>query len=210
MTWRTFIPALAFLAASPLCQSQEVQDSAPIQIVALPESFSLIKRYSYPTSEKAGPRIVPRLEKVEVVKTGTISKKLEYFSNGTTTETWKSDGMEFLRNSSLPDQILVTKPEAQATGQATPANGEFPELDWVTAAVTPNKKTRKDVPCLVYKSEDKTVWLKAKTRLPILFTAPALQVSYTFQSPPDQPLQLPEKFTEKLESVKKAWNGRKD
>jgi hypothetical protein len=209
MTSKCLFLPLAALAAVLSSKAQE-----PEKLAALPDQVSLVKQFTYPVPEKAKisrPQF-PNLEKVELVRTGTTSKKIEYFSDGSVTEMWKFGAIHFLISSSLPDQIMVTNSEMKSDEEQTGsgAETEFPELDWIADSKFLNTKTRNGVKCRVYQSENKTVWITEKTLKPVFFRSPEMQVSYSFQSPPGEPLRLPDKFAEKLESVKKAWGGRKD
>lgn len=188
------------------------------QVAHLPGSVSFIKSFAYPNEEKPKKKSLkqfhsqfPQLVRLEVVRTGQTQKEVESYTDGTVTEKWKSGQITLFASSSMPDQIMATSSGMEAHEEATPGDPVqdiFPELAWVNSGSFKKEQLRQGVKCLLYKADDQTAWLSQETRLPVFFQNSKMQVSYLFQTPPDEPLQLPEKFEKKLEAVKRAWSGR--
>lgn len=194
------------------------------QLAPLPESVSYTKSFTYPPKpenpnateeEKALQRFksqFPEVAKLEVIKTGQIRKEIEHFTNGSSLERWKSGQITFLVNSASPGQIWVTGPGMTPgeSAASTQNEADFSELTWVNQGSYRGEEAGQGVKYFVYKSGDRLAWLDQATRLPVLFQSSKMKVLYTYQPPPDQPLQLPEKYIQKMEAVKRAWAGRRN
>ena len=192
------------------------------QVAPLPDKISFVKTFIYrpdpqnpnaTDQEKALEQFkskFPRLEKLDVVKTGMTAKEIQHFSNGTSLEVWKWGDTTFQVYSANPNQIMVTAPgmgpaEADA---AVSGLAEFGEFAWVSSKAYHGEEVKQGFKCSFYKAGDQMAWVDQKSRLPVFFQSSKVQVLFTYRVSPEGSLLLPERFTKKLEAVKRAWMGR--
>ena len=223
-----FSALLALLVGQVVQAQQPARETAPPdpQLAPLPDKIAFVKTFAYPavppnpslTEEQKKvqqfiARIHPQLDRLEIVKTAEIRREMQHYTNGTVLEIWKSGEITFSVDSTNPGLISVSSPSMTAHPEdaaSAQGGGDFAELSWVNSGNFRGEEVRQGIKCFVYKAGDRAAWLDEPTRLPVFFQSAKMQVAYTYKSAPAESLQLPDKFTKKLERVKRAWMGRAD
>ena len=190
----------------------------PPYAAALTGNFTLVKKYNYPAADaeftpeqKAEQTIPTNPTEIDVVKTGGLRKDTEKRLDGSGWEIWRYQSYRFTVDLAHPESVNLDyagKPnDSPLLGRYHDAS-DFPELSWVDGPMYQGVQTRDDKKCYTYKQGDQTAWIDAATRLPVYFESKTVQVSYTFSAGPDEPLQLPKGYAEKLVKFQRALRGQ--
>lgn len=218
---KTCLPIILLLLATFAARAEAPKAPSDPQVAAIPDYISYTKVFTYPPpvandklteQERAVQSFLatPKAEKVDVIKTGNISKQTKHLSDGTDVERWKSGQLTFIIDSALKGQILVTSPKTVMHEDQVDTTdlSDFNELAWVTKTVFQGQENRQGTSCYVYRSGGNAAWIDTATRLPVYFESPSVTISYAYGPAPTTPLQLPERLVNKLKDVERAWAGR--
>jgi hypothetical protein len=129
--------------------------------------------------------------KVEVTQSREICRNVVTEYSGASRTTW-----------TIPGSSLLLTEDPKGTAFLTPTSGIFyvPYLpsvfDWVGPSAL-QEKTPIDYQgklCFHYKADGKEAWVDSKTRRPVALDNGTVLATFTFLSPPTEPLVLPPKF----------------
>ena len=231
----TFILLPLILASLSLARAQDADSEqpppppSPPYVPALTGDFTLVKKFTYLTppdehltdAQKAGLNFLSppstKPDQVTMVKSGAVRKDSERFIDGSERDIWKVQQYLFTTYSTHPDGLTISLDDSLLPGSSPGASGvptqfqaahDFPELSWIVRSTFQGLQVVQGKKCYAYKLDDQTVWIDASTHLPVYIESKKLQVSYTFSGTPDEPLQLPHGYLEKLQKFKLAMAGK--
>ena len=198
--------------------SGQTPPPSPPYVGALSGNFTLIKKFAYPpldasatAVQKAEQTIPTNFIEVDAVKTGAIRKDDQHFKDGSGREIWRVQAYRFTVDLLHPDSVNLDYTggpnDSPLLGRYRDAD-DFPELSWILGPTFQGIQLRHDKKCYVFKSGEQTAWIDTTTHLPVYFESKTMQVTYTYSDPPDEPLQLPKGYAEKLEKFKRALRGQ--
>jgi hypothetical protein len=194
----------------------------PPYVGALSGNFTFVKKINYlpPTTpltaaqQASQDALTPpstKIAELNAAEMGAVRKDTQIFVDGSSRDIWRLQSYRFTVYPNHPDGVIIDVVTA-ATSPGAPYQyqdaADFSELNWITAATYQGIQMRGDKKCYTYKSNDQTTWIDVATRLPIYFESKTMQVTYTYSDPPDEPLQLPKGYAEKLEKFKRALRGQ--
>jgi hypothetical protein len=220
--------ALFALIASATWPAQAQDAAAPPAGTPVPApltgDFTLTKKFSYLTPPDA-PHLTadqqaaqnflhPAATKIvqsEIVAKGGLRRDVNQNSDGSTVTIWRVQTYRFTVYSAHPQGVIVN----QVAGTDDPHapnqyrdGADFAELSWITPAAFSGRQTQQGKQCYIYKVGDQTAYVDVSTRLPIYFQSKTVQVTYTYSPPPDDPLQFPAGYPEKLDKFQRALRGQ--
>lgn len=153
---------------------------------------------------------VARIQRLEVVKTDDIRFETRSYTDGSVEQVYLQGSYTCTITSTAPNRILVTAPWMLVGGKPkapTPDLGDFPELNWVTAATFQGVNELQGRKIFTYEMGDQEAQIDAKTQLPLYAKLPAFEVWYTYPPPPTAKLVLPDKIAKKIQNIGRAWSG---
>jgi hypothetical protein len=210
------------LARAQNADSGQTPPPSPPYVAPLTGDFTLVKKFTYLTppdqnlteAQKVAQNLLSppssKLDQVTMVKNGAVRKDSERFVNGSGRETWGLQDYRFTTYSAYPNNVIINvvnnriAPGSQNQYQNTP---DFPELSWIKASSYQGVQMQQGKKCYAYKDGDQTAWIDVSTHLPVYLESKTLQVTYTFSDPPDEPLQLPQGYAQKLQKFKFTQRG---
>jgi len=186
--------------------------------LALPEWIAFTKKFTYKPKPASGDdEKAQKLERflaqmvrptdVDVTKTGHIRKEQIRFNDHTSQERWSSGEYRFIIHSAEPDYVQVLVSGVNTEDEKI---SDFAELGWVRHASFLGEETKNGIKCAVYRLGEQTAWIEPGRRLPVYFESPTMQVSYRYRASPTKALVLPDRFTKRLEQVRRAWAGQSE
>jgi len=196
--------------------SNESSRPQPPYVGTLSGDFSFVKKITYKPlpstgSSGAAPKeavavggLPPDLAELDAVKTGTLRRDRKQFVDGTSSEVWRSGILRFILNSANPTYVLL----AHATPDGYQDTPDFDELKWISGDCFQGEREFQGKKCYVYQLNDQIAYINQANRLPLSFDSNAMQVSYSYQDSPSEPLKLPAAFTKKFQEVNRAWSGQ--
>jgi hypothetical protein len=138
----------------------------------------------------------PIPEEVESKESGSLREDKRSNKNGLVIDVWRVGNFRLSQYSTSPNSIDVV-PYVPGQGMDAP---DFPELDWVNEKSYQGEQQYAGKPCYFYKLDDQSAWIDKATKLPVYYESKAQQVTYTYRQP-DETLQLPDKFAQRLRAV---------
>ena len=210
----TYLFALGtlLLGAELYAYSQDNTAAAPPPHPAIPAlsgNFSLVKKFNYIIVPGVDAPINPpssRVVELDAVKSGSIRKDIQHFANGSGLEMWRVQNYRLTMFPDNPQSIVVdritTNSDPNASYHFNDA-ADFPELSWAANAGFSQVKMDGDKKCFVYKLGDQSLTVDAATGMPLYYESKTLQVTYTWSAAPDEPLQLPPGYAEKIDKFKR-------
>ncbi len=212
LTYLFALGALLLGAELPAYPQDDATAAPPPAHPAIPPlsgNFSLVKKFSYITVPGVDVSLNPpssRVVEVDAVKSGTIRKDLQHLANGSGLEMWRVQNFRLTMFPDKPESIvvdrIVTNSDPNSPYHYHDAT-DFPELDWASSAGFAEVKMYGDKKCFVYKLGDQSLTVDAATNLPLYYESKTIQVTYTWSAPPDEPLQIPKAYADKIEKFKR-------
>jgi len=197
--------------------SGQASPPSPPYVRALSGDFALVRKFSYPSGnsltpeQKAEQGVPTNLMEVDAVKKGAVRKDTEHFLDGSGRTIWRVDAYRFIVYLAHPDEVTLNYAggpnDSPLLGRYRDA-ADFPELDWITAGTFQGVQMWQDKKCFAYKSGDDAAWIDFSTHLPLYYSSKTVQITYTWSNPPDEPLNLPAGYLEKLNKYKRAMRGQ--
>jgi hypothetical protein len=207
---------LALLAVRPAFAQDAPPPPRPPYVGSLTGDFSLTKRFTYTAAgtlspeEKATQGDPTNPVQVDMEKKGAIRKDTEHFLDGSGRITWRSGVYRFIVDAQHPDSVnldMAGNPnDTQNIRYHDP--GDFPELSWIVSNTYSGTQNQQGKVCYLYKLGDESAVIDASTRLPLSFQSKTVQVTYTYSGAPDETLQLPKGYAEKLVKFQRALRGQ--
>ncbi len=148
---------------------------------------------------------------VDAISTGGLRKDTEHFVNGSSCEIWRFQIYRFSVYSANPNYVSLDYVDPNHNAHSLNQNqdaADFSELSWITGSAYQGIQMQQGKKCYAYKNNDVTAWIEISTRRPVYLQSKTLQVIYTFSEPPDEPLQLPKGYLEKLANFKRTLRGQ--
>ena len=198
--------------------SEQVAPPSPPYVAPLTGDFTLVKKFTYASSatgltdlQKALLAVPTNSKEIDAMKKGVIRKDTELFMDGTSREIWRWESYRFTSYSNFPGGVNL---DYTGGPNDSPLLGrfrdgaDFPELGWIQGNKFQGIQVRQDKKCYTYKDGDSTAWIDVSTKWPVYFESKIVQVTYTFSDPPDEPLQLPKGYAERLKKFQRALRGQ--
>jgi hypothetical protein len=233
-THRNIIQTFILLAlVTALCSTACAQDTdsgqtpppAPPYVGALSGDFTLVKKYTYlvptiplpPAQQAAQDFLSPaaaKIKELDAVKRGAVRKDMELYLDGSSREVWRLQSYRFTVYSSHPNSIILDVAAVAAAPNSSPIVGryqdasDFLELSWIQGPLFQGIQMQQGKKCYTYKQGDQVAWIDTATLLPVYLQSKTMQVSYTYSPPPNDTLELPKAFVEKLQNYKRATGGQ--
>ena len=219
-TVRQQIRTLIFLPLGVLClamaqaqddSSESASAPSPPYVGELTGDFSLTKSFKYLAPPDGSTPSSRQVQEIDSVKSGPVRKDTEVYADNTSTTTWRKDDYRATASSAHPQSIIVNVVTPSASPKAMykyQDDADFPELSWIQGPMYQGIQMKGGKKCFTYKMDDQTAWIDTETRLPVYFESKMQQVSYTYSAPPNEPLQLPDGYAEKIEKFKRLLRGQ--
>lgn len=194
----------------------------PPYVGDLSGNFTLVAKYTYKAPDpqmSAAEKVAQdalspastKPQEIDIIKNGPVRKDTLHFVDGSSRDIWRQQSFRFSVYSAHPDSIIVdvvsNSTSPTASNQYRDA-ADFSELSWIDGSAYRGVQMQQGKKCYFFQKNDKSAWIDAATRLPVYFDSKALQVTYTVSDPPDEPLQLPKAYAEKLIKFQRALRGQ--
>jgi len=214
---------LSFATCSPLARGQSSLPNVPSPpyVNPLTGDFTLVKKFVYKKKSEdqasnpnltAEQKAVQKLlsaykdpKEVDIIEIGTVRRDTELFVDGTSRELWRSGMWQFTPNPIHPDLYVITTIK---NGNSIYISGDFAELQWINGGAFKGEQSVQGVKCFLFRSGDDMALVDESTGWPKYYESNAIQVSYTFGTPPAVDLTLPPNLVKKLDDLKKSWGGQ--
>lgn len=222
---RTFIllSIILFTYAIGLAQDPDATSPPPAaRVPPLSGDFALVKKITYlpsgiPLSQEkqaAQDALFPpssKIKELDAVKKGAVRHDMQFFVDGSSCEIWRLQDYRLSVYSAHPNAVIPNVVDTSNNPMAPNQyhdGADFPELDWITPATSQGIQVRDGKKCYAHKKDDQMAWIEAASGRPVYFESKAMQVTYNFSAPPDEALQLPKGYAEKIDQFRHALRGQ--
>jgi hypothetical protein len=140
-----------------------------------------------------------RIASIHVVKTGKTRFEQKIYGSHEMSERWYVDSYCLYALPGQPVRAVDLSNMTDGEGRPVAAVTAFYGVEWVTSQYYDKVEPKEKIPCYHYVFGVREAWIAVQTRLPVAYKdAAGLLYTYTFNSPPENPMTLPEAYA-------KAW-----
>jgi len=218
-----FIAAVLGTGAGALAQNTVSSSDSPPPappFVVFPKVAAYTVDFAKPEKAKASPggKAAASLVKIEVTDTGKARREMDFWSDGRTSERWSVDGMFLIQNVG-DGSLFATSEKSAQPGEGSRFTAS--DFRWLSAETFAGRVTYNGRKCNKFvrqipsapngvPSENEPsanpgpveALIDVQTLLPVALWNGTEKAAFTFKQAPVGPLQLPEKFQDRLQRIK--------